>query len=72
MLTVHTLPLCKGNDNNQDNTVAKVIRSVENTGLYGNWFGGRYLLTKKPAHKFWPGDEECPMRIAIHANDSST
>jgi len=34
MLTVHTLPLCKGNDNNQDSTVAKVIRSVENTGLY--------------------------------------
>ena len=63
MLTVHTLPLCKGSDNSQDNTVAKVIRSVENLSLYGNWFGGRYMLTKRPQHKFWPGEEECPLRM---------
>lgn len=69
MLTVHTLPLCKGSENTQDNTVAKVIRSVENKGLYGNWFGGRYMLKNRPTHKFWPGEEECPLRIS---DDPST
>lgn len=64
MLTVHTLPLCSGADNSQDNTVAKYIRKVENKGLYGNWFGGRHLLTKKPPHKFWPGEEECLLTMS--------
>ncbi len=63
MLTVHTLPLCKGSDNSQDNKVAKIIRTVENKGLYGDWFGGRHMLTKRPPHKYWPGEEECPLRI---------
>ena len=63
MLTVHTLPLCKGKENNQDNTVAKAVRIVENKGLYGDWFGGRYLMTKRPEHKYWPGEEACPLRI---------
>jgi len=63
MLTVHTLPLCRGSDNVQDNKVAKVIRTVENKGLYGDWFGGRYMLTKRPPHKFWQGEEECPLRL---------
>lgn len=71
MLTVHTLPLCKGSDNAQDNTVAKVIRSVENKGLYADWFGGRYMLKKRPAHKFWSGEEACPLRIAPNSNESS-
>jgi phosphatidylglycerophosphatase GEP4 len=63
MLSVHTLPLCSGSDNSQDNTVARAIRKVENAGLYGNWFGGRYMLKKKPNHKYWPGEEECPLSL---------
>ena len=66
MLTVHTLPLCSGEDNTQDNKIASIVRSVENKGLYGKWsFGGRYLLEKKkPAHKFWPGESECPLILS--------
>ena len=71
MLTVHTLPLCKGNENKQDNTVAKAVRIAENKGLYGDWFGGRYLLTKRPGHKFWPGEEACPLRIIPQTDDIS-
>eukprot|EP00980_Cylindrotheca_fusiformis_P028662 scaffold22634_cov123-Cylindrotheca_fusiformis.AAC.9 len=69
MLTVHTLPLCSGEDNRQDNKVASVVRTVENKGLYGNWFGGRYLVKKKPAHKFWRGQAECPLMIQIVTQD---
>lgn len=72
MLTVHTLPLCKGSENSADNTIAKVIRNVENAGLYGNWFGGRYLLQKKLAHKFWPGEDECPLRIVPPSDEDTT
>ena len=43
MLTVHTLPLCTGPDNARDNTPSKLLRSLENTGLYTNWFGSRWL-----------------------------
>jgi phosphatidylglycerophosphatase GEP4 len=63
MLTVHTLPLCQGADNQADNLPAKIIRSLENKGLYGSWFGGRVLLRNKPIHVSWPGEEECPLRI---------
>ena len=63
MLTVHTLPLCSGADNRQDNAVARVIRTMENTGLYGNWFGGRYLLKQKIPHKYWKGDSDCSLNI---------
>jgi phosphatidylglycerophosphatase GEP4 len=65
MLTVHTLPLCKGADNEKDNIPAKIIRSIENRSLYGNWFGSRMLLKNKPDHKFWPGENECPLRITV-------
>ncbi|CAB9502188.1 Conserved hypothetical protein [Seminavis robusta] len=61
MLTVHTMPLCSGDDNARDNKVAKVIRGAENKTLYGNWFGGRWLLGKQLPHKYWPGPEECPL-----------
>lgn len=64
MLTVHTLPLCQGEENSKDNKVAKVIRGVENAGLYGNWSGGRYLLKQRPLHKFWPGEELCPLKCS--------
>lgn len=66
MLTVHTLPLCSGEDNSQDNKIASVIRTVENKGLYGNWFGGRYLIDNmKPPHKSWAGQNECPLTLTI-------
>lgn len=63
MLTVHTLPLCSGEENARDNKVAKVIRSAENKALYGKWFGGRWLQNAKMEHKYWPGDEECPLIV---------
>jgi phosphatidylglycerophosphatase GEP4 len=69
MLTVHTLPLCSGEDNSQDNKIASVIRAVENKGLYGNWFGGRYLVEKKPLHKFWPGQAECPLTVHVESHE---
>merc|ERR1712194_938226 len=61
MLTVHTLPLCRGEENSRDNTVAKFIRGAENKALYGNWFGGRWLLNARMEHKFWPGEDDCPL-----------
>jgi len=64
MLTVHTLPLCTGKENRRDNTVARIIRSIENRGLYGNWFGSRILLKKySPKHRYWSGESE--LRILI-------
>ena len=63
MLTVHTLPLCRGADNSADNTPAKLIRSVENKGLYGNWFGGRKLMSIKPDHLYWPGEATCSLLL---------
>lgn len=61
MLSVHTLPLCKGEDNKKDNKVAGTLRSVENSILYSNWFVGRWLLNSKCKHKFWPGEETNPL-----------
>jgi phosphatidylglycerophosphatase GEP4 len=55
MLTVHTLPLCTGDENVSDNWTAKMIRPVENKMLYGNWVGGRALTSRRPAHKYWQG-----------------
>lgn len=63
MLTVHSLPLCEGKENKKDNWTAKIIRPVENTALYGNWFGGRRLRRKQLQHKHWPGEDECPLRL---------
>ena len=70
MLTVHTLPLCTGAENSGDNTIAKLIRSAENTALYGNWFGGRMLRNAKLPHKFWPGEDECPLVVTVTPNNS--
>jgi predicted HAD superfamily phosphohydrolase YqeG len=61
MLTVHTLPLCKGSDNAADNKIASSIRSAENVVLYGNWFWGRMIRDKTLPHKYWPGEEVCPL-----------
>jgi len=72
MLTVHTLPLCKGEDNKQDNKPSKIVRYVENKGLYSNWFGSRMLYKSAvPKHKYWPGEKECPLRISIVEDDDS-
>mmetsp|Transcript_29143 Transcript_29143/g.44834 ORF Transcript_29143/g.44834 Transcript_29143/m.44834 type:complete len:231 (+) Transcript_29143:87-779(+) len=65
MLTVHTLPLCSGSDNTEDNKIASLVRSAENKGLYGNWFGGRRLLNAKPDHKYWAGEEVSPLRLSV-------
>jgi phosphatidylglycerophosphatase GEP4 len=61
MLTVHTLPLCKGSENKADNKIASSIRSAENVVLYGNWFGGRMIRDNTLPHKYWPGEEACPL-----------
>jgi phosphatidylglycerophosphatase GEP4 len=63
MLTVHTLPLCQGEDNANDNKIASVIRSGENKMLYGDWFGGRMITKRKLKHKYWPGEEECSLIV---------
>ena len=63
MLTVHTLPLCTGDDNTQDNKIASVVRKIENKSLYGNWFGGRKLQASKPDHKYWAGEQTAPLFI---------
>lgn len=70
MLTVHTLPLCRGADNAGDNTIAKVIRWTENTVLYSNWFGGRMLQKRKLPHKYWPGEEECPLVLLLTSTEN--
>jgi phosphatidylglycerophosphatase GEP4 len=61
MLTVHTLPVCKGSDNAADNKIASSIRSAENVALYGDWFWGRLIRGKTLPHKYWPGEEVCPL-----------
>jgi len=64
MLTVHILPLCTGKENKNDNTIAKVIRSVENKIMYGNWWGGRKIRSYTLGHKVWKGEEECPLVLS--------
>ncbi|KAG7345770.1 HAD phosphatase family IIIA protein [Nitzschia inconspicua] len=71
MLTIHTLPLCRGDDNQADNIPAKLIRTVENKGLYGNWFGGRMLQKNKPTHKYWAGELAFPL-VLTHDQTSSS
>ena len=45
MLTVHILPLCTGKENKNDNTVAKVVRTVENKIMYADWWVGRKVCS---------------------------
>ncbi len=63
MLTVHTLPLCSGEENSKDNKVAKVVRGVENKVMYGDWWGGRKIRENTLGHEFWKGEEDCPLII---------
>lgn len=58
MLTIHTQPLCQGSENKNDNLIARVLRSIENYVLYGNWFGGRLILRNTMKHATWPGEKE--------------
>lgn len=64
MLTVHTLPLCSGNENANDNWTAKLIRPVENRVLYGRV--GRSLLPARNSHVRWPGRKSCPLTLPGH------
>lgn len=64
MLTVHILPLCTGKENKNDNTVAKVIRTVENKIMYADWWGGRKIRSYTLEHKVWKGEYDCPLVLA--------
>lgn len=64
MLTVHILPLCSGEENSKDNTVAKVIRAAENKFMYADWWGGRTTRSYTMKHKVWKGEDECPLVLA--------
>ena len=61
MLTVHILPLCSGEENKNDNTVAKIVRSAENKIMYADWWGGRKIRSYTLEHKVWKGEDECPL-----------
>jgi phosphatidylglycerophosphatase GEP4 len=65
MLTVHTLPLCKGDDNKKDNFPSNMVRTAENTLLYSN--ANRFERYKKTklTHKFWPGEGEAPLTVVL-------
>lgn len=70
MLTVHTLPLCSGEENKNDNTVAKVIRMVENKAMYGDWWVGRKIRSYTMEHKVWKGGEECPLVLGKNKQET--
>ena len=65
MLTVHTLPLCQGEDNAKDNTVSAMIRSAENALLYSNPKRAQRYQTYKLKHKYWPGHDEAPLVLVL-------
>ena len=69
MLTVHCDPLCTGEENKNDNKVASVVRTGENSIMYGNWFGGRAIRKRTMTHAAWPGEEKCP--LILSAGDAS-
>jgi phosphatidylglycerophosphatase GEP4 len=62
LLTIHTLPLCKGKDNVKDNWTAKILRPLENALLYK--FGRRLLTRFRRPHKFWQGEDKSPLTVA--------
>lgn len=63
LLTIHTLPLCVGAENANDNWTAKLLRPVENTFLYGRLTRG-LLSRRRFHHKFWPGELQKPLLLA--------
>jgi len=52
MLTVHCLPLCTGRENKGDNKIASIIRSFENTAMYGNWWIPKMIRNRTIMGKF--------------------
>jgi phosphatidylglycerophosphatase GEP4 len=72
MLTVHTLPFADEEASAKDNWTAKLLRPMENTLLYSDWFGGRALVRRRLPHKIWPGPEQCPLVLAEQSSDEET
>jgi phosphatidylglycerophosphatase GEP4 len=68
LLTVHCLPLCQGPENVKDNWTAKLLRPVENSMLYSDWFGGRILGRRRLSHKYWKGTSHTPLLLENHDN----
>lgn len=71
MLTVHTLPLCKGDDNKKDNFPSNMVRTAENKLLYNNPKRFERYQKTKLAHKHWPGEEEVPLKIVLADDDDA-
>jgi len=61
MLTVHCLPLCTGVENKGDNTIASIIRTLENKMMYGDWFIPKSIRQRTLKHKRWLGEEHRPL-----------
>jgi phosphatidylglycerophosphatase GEP4 len=70
MLTVHTLPLCQGEENSKDNWISAKIRWAENTLLYAHPPRSQRYQDCKLEHKYWPGDQQAPLH-RILPNESS-
>jgi phosphatidylglycerophosphatase GEP4 len=70
MLTIHTLPLCRGEENAKDNKVSALVRSAENALLYSNPDRAlRYQRCKLP-HKYWPGADEAPLTVVLECRQA--
>ena len=67
MLTVHTLPLCRGQDNAKDNKVSAMVRSAENALLYSNSDRALRYQRCKLSHKYWPGAEVAPLTVLLES-----
>lgn len=72
MLTIHTLPFSDAESAAKDNWTAKLLRPVENTMLYSDWFGSRALKRRRLPHKVWPGPDQCPLHLVPEASSSSS
>lgn len=68
MLTVHTLPLCQGEDNAKDNTVSAMVRTAENKLLYSSPGRAQRYQNCKLTHKYWPGEETEPLIVVLKHN----
>jgi phosphatidylglycerophosphatase GEP4 len=71
MLTVHTLPLCQGQDNAKDNKVSAMVRSAENALLYSNSNRALRYQRCKLSHKYWPGEELAPLTVTLESSEAS-
>lgn len=62
LLTIHTLPLCYGPENDRDNWTAKLLRPMENSLLYGKWFKDS-LCRRRLVHKFWDSSQSTTLLV---------